>query len=153
MDSLDARILLAIDDNPDASVLALAGKLGIARNTFAARLQRMEREGAIKEFSRRLDPAYLGKRLVAFVSVSLSQPNMPRPPGELHDIPEVVEMHATSGDADLLVKVVAEDTADLHRITGRILAAPGVVRTNTVISLCEELPPRMRALVEVLAEA
>ncbi|MFF3501102.1 Lrp/AsnC family transcriptional regulator [Streptomyces sp. NPDC003247] len=152
MDSLDARILLALDDQPDASALALAGRLGIARNTLAARLQRMDREGVLREFSRRVDPAALGNRLVAFVSISLSQTSTPRPAEELHDIPEVVEMHSTTGDADLLVKVVAQDTADLHRVNGRILAAPGVVRTNTAISLCEEMPLRMRALIEAVAE-
>lgn len=152
MDSLDAQILLALDDEPDATALALAGRLGIARNTLSARLQRMQRSGVVREFTRRVDPALLGHGLTAFVSIALSQTDSARAMRTLRGIPEVVEMHSTTGEADLLVKVVARDTADLHRITGRILDAPGVVRTSTAISLCEEMPLRIRALIEEAAK-
>ncbi|GAA2673615.1 MULTISPECIES: Lrp/AsnC family transcriptional regulator [Actinosynnema] len=152
VDSLDARILLALDEQPDATSLALAQRLGIARNTLHARLQRMQRSGAIGEFSRRVDPASLGWPLVAFVSIALSQSTARRVNDALRGFPEVVEMHSTTGEADLLVKVVARDTADLHRITSSFLTVPGVMRTNTAISLSEEMPFRIRALIEAVAE-
>jgi DNA-binding Lrp family transcriptional regulator len=148
MDSLDARILLALDDEPDATSLALAKRLGVARNTLHARLQRLQSSGAVREYSRRVDPAALGRELVAFVSVALSQTSRHSATEALQAVPEVIEMHATTGEADLLLKIVAVDTADLYRITGQILALPAVVRTSTVISLREELPLRTRALLE-----
>jgi DNA-binding Lrp family transcriptional regulator len=151
VDSLDAQILLALDDDPDATALALAARLGIARNTLGARLQRMQQAGVLREFTRRVDPALLGHGLTAFVSIALSQASSAGAIQTLHGIPEVIEMHSTTGEADLLVKVVARDTADLHRITGRILDAPGVVRTSTAISLYEEMPLRIRALIEEAA--
>ncbi|NNN30668.1 Lrp/AsnC family transcriptional regulator [Streptomyces sp. S3(2020)] len=153
MDSLDAQILLALDDEPDATALALSARLGIARNTLSSRLQRMQRSGVLREFTRRVDPALLGHGLTAFVSIAVSQTDSAHAMRTLRGIPEVVEMHSTTGEADLLVKVVARDTADLHRITGRILDAPGVVRTSTAISLCEEMPLRIRALIEEAAKA
>ncbi|MDN3027695.1 Lrp/AsnC family transcriptional regulator [Streptomyces sp. S.PB5] len=152
MDSLDAQILLALDDDPDATALALAARLGIARNTLSARLQRMQQAGVLREFTRRVDPALLGHGLTAYVSILLSQASSAGAIQTLRGIPEVIEMHSTTGEADLLVKVVARDTADLHRITGRILAAPGVVRTSTAISLHEEMPLRIRALIEEAAK-
>ncbi|MDX6742261.1 Lrp/AsnC family transcriptional regulator [Actinocorallia sp. A-T 12471] len=148
MDSLDAKILLALDDEPDATVLALAARLGIARNTLTSRLQRMRQTGALREFTRRVDPAALGHGLVAFVSVAVSQSEAELAVEALRAIPEVIEMHSTTGDADLLMKVVARDTADLHRLSGEILRAPGAMRTSTVISLSEEMPLRLRALIE-----
>ena len=148
MDALNARILLAVDDDPDATGLALAKRLGIARNTLQARLQRLRATGVVREFSRRVDPAAFGHGLVAFVSVALSQTGGRRAVAALAAFPEVVEMHSTTGEADLLLKIVARDTADLHRLTGLLLAVPDVVRTSTVISLREELPPRTRALIE-----
>ncbi|GAB7003097.1 Lrp/AsnC family transcriptional regulator [Nocardioides sp. AN3] len=151
MDALDARILLAVDDDPDATSLAIAQRLGIARNTLQARLRRMEAAGAIKPFSRRLDPAALGRGLLAFVSIALSQAAGDRATEALAAVPEVIEMHAITGEADLLVRVVARDTADLHRVTRALLAIPEVERTSTVVSLQEEMPLRMRALLEQLA--
>jgi DNA-binding Lrp family transcriptional regulator len=152
MDALDARILLAVDDDPDATSLALAKRLGIARNTLHSRLRRLGASGAVREFSRRVDPASLGRGLVAFVSIALSQTTGHRANAALRAIPEVVEMHSTTGEADLLLKVVARDPADLHRVTGEVLAVPEVVRTSTVVSLREEMPLRLRALLEQVAQ-
>ena len=151
VDALDARILLALDDDPDATSLALARHLGIARNTLHARLQRLQAGGAIREYSRRVDPAALGRGLVAFISVALSQTTEHRATAALRAVPEVIEMHAITGEADLLLKVVARDPADLRRVTGELLAVPEVVRTSTVVSLFEEMPIRVRALLEQVA--
>ncbi|WP_432560814.1 Lrp/AsnC family transcriptional regulator [Kineococcus sp. SYSU DK003] len=152
LDALDARIVLALDADPDATVLSLARELGVARNTVHARLQRMEAGGALGEFSRRLDPAALGHPMVAFLSVALSQASGPQAIAALREVPEVVEMHATTGEADLLLKVVARDTADLHRTTTSLLRVPGVVRTSTSISLATELPPRYQGLLHRTAQ-
>lgn len=151
LDALDARLLLALDADPDATVLSLARELGVARNTVHARMQRMNAAGALGEFSRRLDPAALGYPMIAFLSVALSQASGPAAIAALREVPEVVEMHATTGDADLLMKIVARDTADLHRITTSLFGVPGVVRTSTSISLATELPPRHQGLLRRVA--
>ncbi len=153
IDALDARLLLALDDDPEATILALAGSLGVARNTVHARLRRLTASGTLKNYSRRLDPAALGYPLVAFVSIAISQTDGHLATAGLQRHPEVVEIHAITGDADLLVKVVARNTEDLHRITNAMLTVSGVVRTNTAISLGEAMPLRMRALLEAAARA
>ena len=151
LDSLDARLLLALDDDPDATILALARTLGVARNTVHARFARLTRIGALKEPSRRVDPAALGYSLVAFVSIAISQGSNDGAIEELARIPQIVEMHATTGDADLIVKVVARDPQHLHETTRRMLEIEGVQRTNTALSLVEAMPLRARGLLEIAA--
>lgn len=151
VDALDARILLALDDDPDATTLAIARTLGVARNTVQARLKRLAREGALRDFGQRVDPAALGYPLVAFVSLEISQSSGDAAAAGLIALPEVVEIHSTTGDADLLVKVVARDTAHLYRVTNTMLTIPGVKRSSTAISLAEVLPTRLRALLEAVA--
>lgn len=150
IDPLDARILLALDDDPDATNLSLSRTLGVARNTVQARLKRLG-NSALRDFSQRVDPAALGHPLVAFVSLSISQTAGDLAAEGLIELPEVIEMHSTTGDADLLVKVVARDTEHLYRVTAAMLAVPGVQRSSTAISLAELLPTRMRALLEAAA--
>jgi DNA-binding Lrp family transcriptional regulator len=152
IDALDARILLALDDDPDATILALAETLGIARNTVHARLRRLAADGALQPFSRRVDPAALGYGLVAFMSLAVSQAEPESAREGLLALPEVIEVHYITGDADLLAHVVAKDTADLHRITKAILAIDGVDRTSTAISLAEIIPYRPRSLLRRLAD-
>lgn len=148
IDPLEARILLALDDDPDASVLQLARTLAISRNTVHARLQRLAREGSLLGFTQRVSPEVLGYPVVGFVSLSLSQKQGAGAASALARIAEVVEVHATTGDADFLVKVVARDTEDLYRTTNRILAVDGVVRSNTVVSLSRVMDNRTRPLLE-----
>lgn len=147
IDATDARILCAIDDDPTASVLGIARVLGLARNTVHARLSRMEREGVLGEPSRRLRMDALGYGLTAFVEMSIDQTLADEAYEALANIPEILEAHATTGDADLLVKVVARDTADLHRVTTLLVVTPGVMRTSTALSLTSVIPPRMSALL------
>lgn len=151
IDPLDARLILALVAEPDATVLALARALGVARNTVHARLTRLARTGALLDFDRRVDPAALGYPLTAFVSIEISQSNGERALAGLRELPEVVEIHATTGEADFLVKVVARGTEDLHRVTNAMLTIEGIQRTNTAISLVEAMPPRLRPLLERVA--
>jgi DNA-binding Lrp family transcriptional regulator len=153
LDALDARLLLALDESPNATILALSRTLGVARNTVHARLARLDRQRALREPSRRVDPAALGYSLVAFVSIALSQQAVHLAEAGLKKLPEVVEIHSTTGDSDLLVKVVARSTEELHRVTVAILAIEGVVRTSTAISLVELMPLRLSALLEATAGA
>jgi DNA-binding Lrp family transcriptional regulator len=150
IDALDARIMLALDDDPDATILALSRALGVARNTVHARLRRLAAEGALKPFSQRLDLAALGYELWAFMSLSVSQADPGIVTGLLR-LPEVISAHYTTGDADILLQVVAKDTRDLHRITNAILAIGGVTRTSTAVSLHEAIPNRPHALLAVAA--
>jgi DNA-binding Lrp family transcriptional regulator len=153
LDPLDARIMLALDEDPEATTLALARTLGVARNTVHARLQRIANAGLLKSPSRRLDPLALGYDLVAFVEMSISQVEAEDAITDLLAIPEIVEIHSTTGDADLLAKVLARSTADLYRITNDILRIRGVLRTSTAISLLEVLPLRLTKLLEQAAES
>jgi DNA-binding Lrp family transcriptional regulator len=152
LDSLDGKIILALDKDPEASALALSRTLGVARNTVHARLARLERSGALRSFSRRLDPAALGYELMAFLSLSISQTRTGAVEDGLAAIPEVIEVHATTGDADLMAKVVARGTADLYRITNQILEIDGIQRTSTAISVLELMPPRYDGLLSRLSE-
>ncbi|RQP11589.1 MAG: Lrp/AsnC family transcriptional regulator [Microbacteriaceae bacterium] len=152
IDATDARILRALDDDPSATALALSRTLGLARNTVHARLRRLEGGGALGPVSRRVRPSALGYPLVAFIEIAISQGTLREAYGALAEIPEIVEMHATTGAADLHAKVVARDTADLHRITTMLLEIEGVQRTSTSVSLEEVVPPRLAPLLARRAE-
>lgn len=148
VDSIDARILLALDADPRATTVALADRLGLARNTVQARLKRLEESGQLREPSRRVAPEGLGYPLLALITISISQ-RVGHPTQEaILRIPEVVELLVTTGDGDLLARVVARDTEDLHRITNLLLEAPGAVRSNTTIVLLEVQPFSVRSLLE-----
>lgn len=152
IDALDAEILLTLDRDPQATVLSLSRTLGVARNTVHARLRRLANDNSLAPFSQRVRTEALGLPLIAFISISISQSSSDIAVAALQTIPEIIEMHATTGDADLLAKVAARDPADLHRITNAMLAIDGVVRTSTAMSLVEVMPTRTVPLLQAAAK-
>lgn len=150
LDATDARLLLALTARPRATVLALADELGISRNTVQARLTRLEQDGLLDSFERRVKPATLGYPLTAFVTTTVTQRMLDEVAAALADIPEVLEVHGMSGQTDLLVHVVAADATDLYRIAGQILAIRGVERTNTALVMLDLVPYRITPLLKRL---
>jgi DNA-binding Lrp family transcriptional regulator len=147
IDAMDRRILLALDHDPDATSVSIARELGLSRNTVQARLRRLQHSDALAAPSVRARAGRLGYPILAFVTLELTQ-GSPQPLNTyLLGIPELLEVHAVSGDGDLRARVVAKDTDDLFRITQRLLNAPGVVRTRTAIALREVIPLRMGPLL------
>jgi DNA-binding Lrp family transcriptional regulator len=153
LDATDARLLLALSEEPRATVLSLAQTLGLARNTVQARLARLESGGALDPFERRVRPEALGYRLGAYVTVQVVQRSLADVADALAAIPEVLEVIGLSGVADLLVQLVAVDADDLWRITEQVLAIPGVQRTDTNLALRRFVDHRMTPLLERAAGA
>lgn len=147
LDAVDRRLLDELAQDHRATIVALAERLGLSRNTVQARLLRLERDGALLPFDRAISPSRLGYPLEAFIAVHVSQKQLSAVVEAMARIPEVVQAHGMSGQVDLLARVVCKDTSDLFRIDGEILAIDGVQRTETSLSMGELIPHRMRQLL------
>ena len=97
VDATDARLLLALAEDPRASVMALSQRLGLARNTVQARLARLESNDVLAPLDRRVRPEALGYRLGAYVTVQVVQRSLAEVSDALADIPEVLEVTGLSG--------------------------------------------------------
>jgi len=148
LDATDARLLLALGEDPRASVSALSQQLGLARNTVQARLARLESNGVLAPLDRRIRPEALGYRLSAYVTAQVAQRSLAEVSDALAHIPEVVEVTGLSGVADLLVHVVAKDADDLWRVSEQLLAIPGVQRIDTALALRRFVEHRLGPLLE-----
>jgi DNA-binding Lrp family transcriptional regulator len=147
-DAVDKALLTALAPDPRATVVALADRLGLSRNTVQARMARLEASGAFLSFERSIDLTPLGYPLEAFISVHVRQKLLGDVVDEIARIPEVIQAHGLSGSIDLLVRVVCRDAHDLFRIDGEILAIDGVERTETSLAMGELIPYRLGPLLE-----
>lgn len=150
-DAVDASLLLALTAAPYATTVSLAEKTGLARNTVRARQARYEEDTTLRSFDRRIDPAFLGYPLSAFVVTTVKQRRLAEVGEALSAIPEVLEVQGLSGVADLLIQVAARDADDLYRIAGAILNIDGVKRTTTGLVMRDLVPYRITPLVERVA--
>ena len=157
IDDLDAQIVAVFAAEPRVGVLECSRRLGVARGTVQARLDRMTRHGVIRGWGPELDPAAMGYAVTAFVTLEIRQHPQAHLAGraahdavaeQLAQVPEVLEAHTTTGTGDMLVRVVARSNADLQRVIDRLLSSDGVVRASTVIALDTQIGPRVLPLVQ-----
>lgn len=150
IDGVDARILRALTDDPRATVVSLADSTGLSRNTVHTRLARLETEGPLQSFERRIDPVALGYPMTAFIFVTVVQRKLAPIAEDLKGVPEVLEVYGLSGVTDLLVHIVARDADDLYRIAGRILDIDGVEKTTTGLAMRRLVNYRVIPLLDAM---
>jgi DNA-binding Lrp family transcriptional regulator len=152
IDKLDARLIELLAAEPRIGVLEASRRLGVARATVQARLDRLRARGVITGYGPDVDPAALGFGVTAFITLEIRQVGGHDPvAARLAAIAEVLEAHTITGQGDMLCRVVARDNADLQRVIDAIVDAPGVVRTSTVIALAAPVGYRTLPLVRAAA--
>ena len=152
VDALDARIIALFTEDPQVGVLGASRRLGVARGTVQARLDRLQERGVIRSFAPQIDPLALGYPVTAFCTLEIRQRQGHAPVvAHLAAIPEVLEIHSITGVGDLIVRVVARDNADLGRVIDQMIDDVHVIRANTSMCLVSHLDHRTGPLVEATA--
>ena len=153
LDELDARLVGLLAAEPRVGVLEASRRLGVARGTVQARIDRMQAQGVITGYGPDIDPAALGHGVTAFVTLEIGQAGGHDPVAEgLTAIAEVLEVHTITGAGDMLCRVVARTNADLQRVIDAIVDVTGVVRASTVIALATPVRYRVLPLVRAVAK-
>src|SRR3954469_18553392 len=148
IDELDARLIELLAAEPRAGVLEYSRRLGVARGTVQARLDRLQARGVIRGFAPEIEPAALGYQVTAFVTLQIQQVGGHDPvAARLAAIPEVIEVHTITGGGDMLCRIVGRGNQDLQRVIDLIVGGGGVRGASTVIALATPLPRRTFPLV------
>jgi DNA-binding Lrp family transcriptional regulator len=146
--------MMLFASEPRIGVLEASRRLGVARGTVQARLDRLEAAGVITGWAPAIDPVALGFPVSAFATLEIAQGTGTAGGGHapvashLRTIPEVLEAHTITGGADMMLRLVARSNADLQRVIDQVVAHPNVSRASTVIVLATEITPRVLPLVD-----
>lgn len=138
IDATDRQLLALLRENARAPVADLARRLGLARTTVQARIDRLEQGGVIAGYTLR-EGARLRPPLQATVLVSIEPRSGPAVLARLKSLPGVEVVHTTSGRFDLLAQVSAGTTAELDDTLDRIGEARGVRSSESLIHLATKL--------------
>ena len=153
MDQIDRNLIELFAAQPRIGVLEASRRLGIARGTVQARLDKLQQRGVIAGWGPVLDPAALGYPVTAFLTLEIRQgAGHDAVAGTLATIPEVLEAHTITGAGDMWARVVARSNADLQRVIDRVLTDPHIVRSSTVIALATQVPYRVLPLAQASTE-
>ena len=154
MDDLDVRLIELFATDPRVGVLEASRRLGVARGTVQARLDKLVTTGVITGWGPDLSPGALGFPVTAFLTLEIrqetSQGGHDVVAAHLAGIPEVLEAHTITGAGDMWARVVARSNADLQRVIDLVLEHPAIVRSSTVIALATQVPYRVRPLARTV---
>lgn len=141
IDGIDKEILRVLMQDARKPILEISRHIGISGVAIHQCLRKLNEAGLITGSRFIINPKVLGFNTLAFIGVYLDKAvNNPKAVKALEKIPEVLECHYTTGNWSILVKIICKDNEHLmHLLNKKIQAIEGVSRTETFISLNQQI--------------
>lgn len=141
LDSIDRRILAALQRDASLSSVQLADEVGISQGPCWRRIRRLEAEGIIKQRVALLDRRKLGLNVMIFAHVKLEahgRNTLPEFEAAIRRFPEVLECYTLLGETDFLLRIVTRSVEDYERFfRDHLSQLPAVRETISSIALSE----------------
>ena len=141
MDTLDRKILRALQKDARVKNADLARDLGVAPSTMLERVRRLEERGYFSGFKAIINPEKLGFGVQALISVSLGQHSTQtiRPFEQaVKSIPNIMTCYHVTGRFDYILHIVAKNLKELGiLVKEQIASLPGVGKTETFLVFSE----------------
>ena len=138
IDETDAALMGLLAENARLPVATLARRLGLARTTVQARIERLESTGAIAGYTLRRG-ARARPPLHATALLSVEPRAGAAVLARLKTLPQVTRVHTTSGRFDMIVNLAADSTEVLDDTLDRIGETRGVRSSESLIHLSTRL--------------
>jgi Lrp/AsnC family transcriptional regulator len=124
MDSIDKKILNALQTDCSGSIADIADRAGVSQTPCWRRIKKLEEAGYIDKRVALLSAEALNLTMTAYVMVKTAHHDdawLRRFSDGVQSIPEIIEIHRMAGDIDYLLKVVASDIAEYDAIYKRLI--------------------------------
>lgn len=141
IDNTDLKILSLLMQDANMPYTEIGKKINVSGGTVHVRMKKMEQMGIVKGSQLVIDYTKLGWDISAFLGIYLEKSSLYAEVAEqLVRIPEVVNIHYTTGIYSIFARIVCRDTNHLREILhDKIQKVQGIQRTETFISLEESV--------------
>ncbi|MEE2525775.1 Lrp/AsnC family transcriptional regulator [Hyphobacterium sp. HN65] len=147
LDSLDRKILMALQRDGRLTNQALADAVGLSPSPCLKRVRSLEKAGLIHGYHAEIGRKACGLAVTAFVRIRLtdhSSETVTTFEKRIASVAEVVECHLMSGGQDYLLEVVVSGHDDYARfLRERLHTIPGIgaIETNFSINAIKHRSP------------
>ncbi len=141
LDPLDYKILEILVEDANLPYTEIGQRLDVSGGTVHVRMKKMESLGIVKGAQLLIDYSKIGWDITAFLGIYLDKSSLYEDVAkQLEAIPEVVNIHYTTGIYSIFAKIICRDTQHLREVLhDKIQRVKGIQRTETFISLEESL--------------
>lgn len=146
IDKTDIQILSILMKNATTPYSEIAKKLIVSPGTIHVRMKRLQERGIVNSSQLIVNEKQMGCTITSFMGIHLSNGSLvPKAVIQLKKIPEVVELHYTTGKYSLFAKVICRDAEHLRKVLiENIQPVEGIEGTETFISLEESVKRQIK---------
>lgn len=141
IDKTDLKILEILIQDAKKPFTEVAKKVFVSQGTVHVRMSKLQDAGIVEKTTLKLNYAKLGFDITAFIGIYLEKSALyDMVLAKLKNIPEVTNIHYTTGNYSMFVKIHCRDTNHLKEVLhDKMQQVEGIERTETMISLEESL--------------
>jgi Lrp/AsnC family transcriptional regulator for asnA, asnC and gidA len=145
-DNTDLKILEILMQDAKRPYTEVAKKVNVSQGTVHVRMNKMEDAGILDKTTLRINYAKLGYDITAFIGIYLEKSALyDIVLSKLKSIPEITNIHYTTGNYSMFVKIHCRDTNHLKEVLhDKMQQVEGIDRTETMISLEESLDRNLK---------
>jgi Lrp/AsnC family transcriptional regulator for asnA, asnC and gidA len=146
IDNTDLRILEILMEDAKKPFTEVAKKVFVSQGTVHVRMSKMEAAGIVERNTLKINYAKLGYDITAFIGIYLEKSALyDKVLTRLKEIPEITNIHYTTGNYSMFLKIHCRDTNHLKEVLhDKMQQVEGIDRTETMISLEESLDRSLR---------
>lgn len=136
LDDTDRAILRILQEDARTPFSEIARRIDMSSATVHDRVGRMEDAGVIEGYHAKVNAKEVGYGVSALVGLRVEQGREEDTLEKLRNIEEIQEVHLTTGEWDVMLRVVAPDTDELRELMfERVATMDGFSRSQTMIIL------------------
>jgi|GEM_PF-115231 len=137
MDEIDQQILGLLSQNSRMSYIDIGKSVNLSRVAVKSRIDAMEKEGIIEQYSIIINPQKVGRTVSAFFDIEVEPKCFYQTAAELAAKEQVTDIYQMTGSSKLHVHAVMELNDDLEKfLREEIYVMPGIVsiESNLIVS-------------------
>ncbi len=143
LDTLDERILSALQDDGRLTMKALAEQIGMSSPAVIERVRRLEERGMLTGYRGLVDPTSVGRPLSVIISATVSQPKQEDFLSLLRGHDAAEEVVRVSGVRNFMIRAHFAGTAELEELMNTLGGLTEAVEAEIVLSIPVQDSPIM----------
>ncbi len=139
LDDLDRQLLALLREDARRQVSQLAEMVGVSRATVYTRIARLEAQKVITGYTVRVGAEHHRRMIRAQMMIKVLPKYMREIERALAAFPQLITLHAVSGEYDIVAEIEADDAEALNDLIDEIGMLDGIEKTNSSIILATKV--------------
>tara|TARA_B100001115_G_scaffold49299_1_gene36457 strand:- start:897 stop:1358 length:462 start_codon:yes stop_codon:yes gene_type:complete len=140
IDNIDLKILNVLSKNAKMPYTEVAKKVFVSGGTVHVRMRKLEKMGVVRGTKLDIDYNKLGYNISSYMGIYLEKSFLYKETVKfLKKIPEIVEIHAITGQYTIFIKIICKDTSHFRNFLDTVHKVKGITRTETFMSFEETI--------------